>query len=105
MPINPLLQESSYGCKVLCMNRSSYEMKKIRRYTEWQSMPYREKSRYDEFQRIHIMASNAGLPKIIVDEALRHHKNISEQKTFRGDNRDGIIAAATETICFGDTST
>lgn len=99
MPINPLLQESSYGCKVLCMSRSSYEMKKIRRYTEWQSMPYREKSRYDEFQRINIMASNAGLPKIIVDEALRHHKNISEQKTFRGDNRDGIIAAAIYISC------
>ena len=26
MPINPLLEESSYGCKVLCMGPMSYEM-------------------------------------------------------------------------------
>ena len=43
MPINPLLKESSYGCTVVCHPRSSYEMRKIRRYTEWQSMPYKEK--------------------------------------------------------------
>jgi len=42
MPINPLLEESSFGCKVLCIGKSSYEMRKIRRYTEWQSMPYKE---------------------------------------------------------------
>ena len=52
MPINPLLEESSYGCKVICNSNSSYQMKKIRRYTEWQSMPYKEKSQYDEFQYI-----------------------------------------------------
>jgi len=43
MPINPLLKESSFGCKVLCSGATSYEMRKIRRYTEWQSMPYKEK--------------------------------------------------------------
>ena len=99
MPVNPLLEESSYGCKVLCPMSSSYEMRKIRRYTEWQSMPYKEKSQYDEFQRISIMANNAGLPKIIIDEAHRYHKKISEQKTFRGHNRDGIIAAAIYISC------
>ncbi len=94
MPINPLLKESSYGCKVVCGGRSSYEMRKIRRYTEWQSMPYKEKSQYDEFETIKLMSKNSGIPKIIVDEALRQHKKLSEEKTFRGDNRDGIIAAA-----------
>ena len=36
MPIDPLLKISSYVCKVLCGRRSTYEMRKIRRYTEWQ---------------------------------------------------------------------
>jgi hypothetical protein len=44
IPINPLLEESSYGCKVLYSGGMSYEMRKIRRYTEWQTMPYKEKS-------------------------------------------------------------
>ena len=100
MPINPLLRESSYGCKVLCNGPMSYEMRKIRRYTEWQSMPYKEKSQYDEFQFITIMAQNAGMPKMIIDDAMRYHKKISEYElTFRGDNRDGIIAASIYISC------
>jgi transcription initiation factor TFIIB len=94
MPINPLLVESSFGCKVMCQSRATYEMRKIRRYTEWQSMPYREKSQYDEFQRISILAQQSGIPKLIIDDAMRYHKKISEAKTFRGLNRDGIIAAS-----------
>lgn len=100
MPINPLLEESSYGCKVLCNGGMSYEMRKIRRYTEWQSMPYKEKSQYDEFQLITIMAHNAGIPKMIIDDAIRYHKKISEfDLTFRGDNRDGILAASIYISC------
>jgi transcription initiation factor TFIIB len=100
MPINPYLEESSFGCKVLCMGPSSYEMRKIRRYTEWQSMPYKEKARYEEFQRITIMAQNAGIPKLIIDDAIRYHKKISEyEQTFRGDNKDGLIAASIYISC------
>ena len=99
MPVNPLLVQSSYGCKVMCGGSSSYEMRKIRRYTEWQSMPYKEKAHYDEFQRITVIAKNSGIPQIIIDEALRFHKKISEHKTFRGLNRDGIIAASIYISC------
>lgn len=99
MPINPLLRESSYSCKVLCPGRSSYEMHKIKRYTDWQSMPYKEKSQYDEFQLITIISQNAGIPKMIIDDATRFHKQISEAKTFRGLNRDGIIAASIYISC------
>ena len=98
-PINPLLMESSFGCKVLCNNNSSYEMKKIRKWTEWQSMPHKEKSLYDEFQFITTMAQNAGIPKIFIDDAMVLHKDISEQKMFRGMNRDGIKAASIYISC------
>ena len=100
MPINPLLEESSFGCKVLCIGKSSYEMRKIRRYTEWQSMPYKEKSQYDEFQRITIYANNAGISKKIIDDAIRYHKKICEyEQTFRGDNKDGLMAASIYISC------
>ena len=98
-PINPLLVESSFGCKVLCNNKSSYEMKKIRKWTEWQSMPHKEKSLYDEFQFITIMAQNSGIPRIFIDYAMIVHKDISEQKMFRGMNRDGIKAASIYISC------
>jgi transcription initiation factor TFIIB len=98
-PINPLLVESSFGCKVICNSKSSYEMKKIRKWTEWQSMPHREKSLYEEFQFITIMAQNAGIPRIFIDHAMINYKDISEQKMFRGMNRDGIKAASIYISC------
>jgi transcription initiation factor TFIIB len=98
-PINPLLMESSFGCKVLCNTKSSYEMKKIRKWTEWQSMPHKEKSLYDEFQFITIMAQNAGIPKIFIDDAISIHKDISQQKMFRGMNRDSIKSASIYISC------
>lgn len=98
-PINPLLVESSFGCKILCNQKSSYEMKRIRKWTEWQSMPHKEKSLYDEFQFITLMAQNAGIAKIFIDDAMSIHKDISEQKMFRGLNRDGIKAASIYLAC------
>ena len=98
-PINPLLVESSFGCKILCNPKSSYEMKRIRKWTEWGAMPHREKSLYDEFQFITIMAQNAGIPRIFIDDAMAIHKDISEQKMFRGMNRDSIKAASIYISC------
>ncbi len=100
MPVNPLLVESSYGCKVMCEGGSySQDMMKIRRYTEWQSMPYREKAQYDMFQKITTLAQNKGISKMIIDEALRVHKRISEHKTFRSLNRDGVVSASIYIAC------
>ena len=99
MPVNPLLKESSFGCKVICNGSTSYEMKKIRRFTEWQSMPYKEKAQYDEFQKIMILSGHAGISKLIIDDAMRYYKMISDKKTFRGLNRDGILAASIYISC------
>ena len=99
MPINPLLSESSLGSSIASSSRMSYGMRRIKKFTEWQSMPYQEKARYDEFQTITIMANNAGLPKIIIDHAMYYHKKISEIQKFRGINRDGIIAASIYISC------
>lgn len=98
-PINPLLVESSFGCQLLCTAKSSHEMKKISKWTKWNSMPHKEKTLYDEFQFITIMAQNAGIPKIFIDDAMVIHKDISEQKIFRGLNRDGIKAASIYISC------
>ena len=98
-PINPLLMESSFGCKVLSTSKSSYEMKKIRKWTEWQSMPHKEKSLYEEFQFITLMAQNSGIPKLFIDDAMSIHKEISAQKMFRGLNRDGIKSASIYISC------
>lgn len=98
-PINPLLEESSYGCTVLTQPNSSIESKIISKRVQWQSTPHREKTLYQEFNFITRMASNGGIPKIIIDDAISFHKDISEQKMFRGLNRDSIKAASIYISC------
>ena len=98
-PINPLLMESSFGCNIMTNSRSSFEMRKIQKWSQWNAMPHKEKALYDEFQFITTMAHNAGIPKIFIDCAMKIHKDISEQKMFRGLNRDGIKAASIYISC------
>jgi transcription initiation factor TFIIB len=46
------------------------------------------------------MSQIAGIPKLIIDDALRYHKKISDYElSFRGDNRDGILAASIYISC------
>ena len=52
-----------------------------------------------DFQFITAMASKSGIPKIIIDDALRYYTTISQAKTFRGLNRDGILAASIYIAC------
>ena len=98
-PSSSLLGESSFGCKILCNEKSSFEMKKIRQWTEWHSVPHREKSLYEEFQFITIIAQNAGIPKKFIEDAMIIHKEISEQKMFRGLNRDAMKSASIYISC------
>lgn len=98
-PINPLLKESSIGCKVLCTGPTSFKILKVAQYAEWNSMPYKEKTRYDDFMYISIMANNASISKMIVNEACYYYTIISERQSFRGLNRDGIIAASIYIAC------
>lgn len=99
-PIDPLLEESSYACKIICTSNASYEMKNLRKWTRWQSMPHREKALYDEFQIITIMAQNAGIPKLFIDHAKGIYKDLYDQKTFRGIKRDAIRAASIWISCW-----
>ena len=46
------------------------------------------------------MAHNAGMPKMIIDDAMRYHKKISEYyQTFRGENRDSILGGSIYISC------
>jgi transcription initiation factor TFIIB len=99
MPTNNMLESTTVDCTIKITSGMSYKMRKIRRYTEWLSIPYKEKSQIEEFQRIAQMASIAGIPKIIIDDAIKYHKRVSEEKTFRSLNRDGIISASIYISC------
>ena len=76
----------------------SYEMKKIRRYHTWNSVPYKERALHEVFDSFSV-ALNNGIPTCIIDEAKSMYKVLSEAKISRGSNRKGLIASCIYIAC------
>jgi len=98
MPVNTLLPESSVGSSVSFKNNSA-SMNQIRRYQQWQGMPYKERSLYKVFTEITDICKINNIPGIIINEAKSLYTIISETKISRGANRKGIIAACVYFAC------
>lgn len=99
LPTNLLLPESSLGSIVLCNGRSSYEMRKIKKYHTWNAMPYKERSLYGVFDTMTIRAVNNGISACIVEDAKLMYKKLSEHRISRGANRKGLIASCIYIAC------
>jgi transcription initiation factor TFIIB len=98
MPVNSLLPESSVGSSVSFKNNNA-SMNQIRRYQQWQGMPYKERSLYKVFTEITDICKKNHIPNIIINEAKSLYTIISETKISRGANRKGIIAACVYFAC------
>lgn len=99
LPTNNLLPESSLGSTISYKTGESYEMKKIRNYHMWNAMPYKERSLYNVFDSIQVIALNNGITPCIIEEAKVLYKKIAETKISRGEPRKGIIASCIYKAC------
>ena len=99
LPTNELLPQSSLGSTVGFKAGESYEMKKIRNYHLWNVMQYRERSLYNVFDSIQVIAINGGIPLCIIEEAKILYSKISATRISRGSNRKGIIASCIYKAC------
>ena len=98
MPTNVLLPESSVGSTVNFKNNSK-SMNQIRRYQNFQGMPYKERSKYKVFNTINETCLANNINQKITNEAKSLYNTICEIKISRGSNRDGIIAACVYYAC------
>ena len=92
MPVNQLLPESSVGTSI-SYRGSNPRMYKLRRYQQWNGMPYKERSLLKVFEEITRKCVDNDIPPIIIHEAHSLYKIVSSTKISRGSNRCGIIAA------------
>lgn len=99
MPISELLPNSSLGSVIGYTNKDSYDFKIMRKYHMWNSMTYKERSLYNIFENLNVIAMNSGIPKSILEEAKTLYKAVSEHKISRGDNRHGLIASSVYIAC------
>jgi len=98
MPINQLLPESSVGTSI-SYRGGNIDMFRMRRYQQWNGMPYKERSLLKVFEGITRKCTANDLPSIITSEAHSLYKIVSATKISRGANRCGIIAACVYFSC------
>lgn len=98
MPINNLLPESSLGSSI-SFNSNGKTMNQIRKYQQYNQMPYKERSLYKVFCEIGNVCKKSNLPTKIQEEAKSLYKIVSATKISRGSNRVGIIAACVYFAC------
>ena len=96
MPVNVLLPNSSLGTSI---NSKGNINSKVALFQKWNSMPYKERSKYKVFNNILAGCQKNNLPNIIVNTAQSLYSIISETKISRGNNRIGIIVACIFNAC------
>jgi len=99
MPVNQLLPESSVGTSISYRGTRSHQMNKLRKYQQWNGVPYKERSLLKVFEEISRVCKKGELPKIIINEANSLYKIVSTTKISRGANRKGIIAGCVYFSC------
>ena len=96
MPINVLLPKSSVGTSI---KTNGKHPNKVVLYQQWNSMPYKERSKYKVFIDISEKCIKNNLPQIIIQTAQSLYSIVSVTKISRGNNRKGIIAACVFNAC------
>lgn len=99
MPTNSLLPKSSLGSMIGGSYRDNIDVRRIRTYQLWNSMPYDERTLWNVFEKITSNTVNNGIPQKIIDDAKVLYKKASEKKISRGDNKEGLIASCIYHSC------
>lgn len=99
LPTNSLLPKSSLGSMIGGSKRDSIDIKRIRMYQMWNSMPYDERTLWSVFEKLTANTVNNGIPQRVIDDAKVLYKKASEKKISRGDNKEGLIASCIYHSC------
>src|SRR5210317_276789 len=99
LPTNTLLPKSSLGSMIGGTRRDNIDIKRIRMYQLWNSMPYDERTLWSVFEKMTANTLNNGIPQKVIDNAKVLYKKASEKKISRGDNKDGLIASCIYHSC------
>ena len=99
MPVNDLLPKSSLGSVIGNCRGDTRDVRRMRMYQIWNSMPYWERTLYNIFEQLNYKTSNHGIPSRVLDEAKILYKKLNEKRVSRGENKEGIIASCIYFAC------
>lgn len=103
VPSNPLIPSVSLGCAVdrnYGSNKWTKEFQYVSNFTKWNSVPHLEKILYDDLQYFTFISNKYNINKKIISSAMYYHSEICKYgHQFRGNNREGLLAAALFIAC------
>lgn len=95
-PADPRLPESSLGTVIL--PQGNYKnMGNVRRYHQWNMLPYKERALLGAFDRLSLAANNHGLSGIVVEDAKELYVKLNGLCDRRGLSRDSLLASCVYT--------
>jgi len=91
-PYDELTPESSLGTRIMPRPGENKNMRKIRQYHTWNVVPYKERSLNNTFEKLHTIASRAGIPTAIQNEVKYLFSQVGPLEIQRGDLKEGLLA-------------
>jgi len=95
-PSDPRLPESSLGTVILPQG-NSHHMGKVRRYHQWNMLPYKERALLGAFDRLNLASTNHGLSTSVVEDAKELYVKLNGFCDRRGLSRDSLLASCVYT--------
>lgn len=95
-PTDHRLPESSLGTVILPQGNAK-NMCKVRRYHQWNMLPYKERALLGAFDRLNLAATNHGLSSSIIEDAKELYVKLNGFCDRRGLSRDSLLASCVYT--------
>jgi transcription initiation factor TFIIIB Brf1 subunit/transcription initiation factor TFIIB len=95
-PSDPRLPESSLGTVILPQGNAKH-MGKVRRYHQWNMLPYKERALLGAFERLSLAANNHGIGVSIMEDAKELYVKLNGLCDRRGLSRDSLLASCVYT--------
>jgi transcription initiation factor TFIIIB Brf1 subunit/transcription initiation factor TFIIB len=95
-PSDPHLPESSLGTIILPQGNAKH-MGKVRRYHQWNMLPYKERALLSAFDRLALAANNHGLGGAIIEDSKELYVKLNGLCDRRGLSRDSLLASCVYT--------
>jgi transcription initiation factor TFIIIB Brf1 subunit/transcription initiation factor TFIIB len=92
-PLDHRLPLSSLSTVILPSRGNAKAMAGIRRYHQWNMLPYKERTLLGAFDRLSIIATNHGISNSIVEEAKEFYIKLNGLCDRRGLSRDSLLAS------------
>ena len=95
-PSDPRLPESSLGTVILPQGNAK-NMGKVRRYHQWNMLPYKERALLGAFDRLSLAANNHGIGGSVMEDAKELYVKLNGLCDRRGLSRDSLLASCVYT--------